>query len=149
MAAPAGLAPVVRGSDAASRLATLSREVLRHVGVILLFSVPAVVLWWHVWSGHPSSTLTCGCGDPAQEVWFIAWPASALWHLANPFFSGAVNVPYGANLLTNTSGTLVGVVLSPITRIWGPVTATNVALTLCPGISAWGCWVAIRRFVDW
>ena len=51
------------------------------------FTVPAVVLWWHVWSGHPSSALTCGCGDPAQEVWFMAWPAWAITHLHSIFFS--------------------------------------------------------------
>jgi hypothetical protein len=123
--------------------------VLRHLVWILAFTLPALVLWWHVWTGHPTSTLTCACGDPAQEVWFIAWPAWALWHAANPFFSSAVNVPFGANLLSNTSGTLIGLVLSPITRIWGPVAATNVALTLAPGLSAWGCWVALRRVVSW
>jgi hypothetical protein len=119
------------------------------IACVLAFTLPAIVLWWHVWSGNPASTLTCACGDPAQEVWFIAWPAWALWHLANPFFSSAVNVPYGANLLSNTSGTLIGLVVSPITRIWGPVAATNVALTLAPGLSAWGCWAAIRSVVRW
>jgi hypothetical protein len=121
----------------------------RHLLWIALFTVPAVVLWWHVWTGHPSSTLTCPCGDPAQEVWFMAWPAWALAHAANPFFSGAVNVPHGANLLSNTSGTLVGTVLSPVTWLWGPVAATNVALTLAPGLSAWGCWLGLRSFVSW
>jgi hypothetical protein len=79
----------------------------------------------------------------------MAWPAWAVSHVANVFFSGAVNVPHGANLLSNTSGTLVGVVLSPVTWLWGPVTSTNVALTLAPGLSAWGCWVAIRTLVSW
>jgi hypothetical protein len=123
--------------------------VCRHALWMFLFAVPGIVLWWHVWTGHPSSTLTCGCGDPAQEVWFIAWPAWAITHGANVFFSGAVNVPHGANLLSNTSGTLVGVVMAPVTWLWGPVTATNVALTLAPAVSAWGCWLAIRRFVEW
>jgi dolichyl-phosphate beta-glucosyltransferase len=125
------------------------RLVCRHAVWIALFSLPAIVLWWHVWTGHPSSTLTCACGDPAQEVWFIAWPAWALAHGANVFFSGAVNVPYGANLLSNTSGTLIGLVLSPVTWLWGPVVATNVALTLAPAVSAWGCWLAVRSFVTW
>jgi hypothetical protein len=116
---------------------------------IALFTVPSIVLWWHVWTGHPSSTLTCPCGDPAQEVWFMAWPAWAMAHAANVFFSGAVNVPFGANLLSNTSGTLVGVVLAPVTWLFGPVVSTNVALTLAPGLSAWGCWLALRRFVTW
>jgi hypothetical protein len=123
--------------------------VLRHALWIALFTLPSVVLWWHVWTGHPSSTLTCPCGDPAQEVWFMAWPAWAISHVANVFFSGAVNVPHGANLLSNTSGTLVSAVLSPVTWVWGPVASTNVALTLAPGLSAWGCWVAIRRIVAW
>ncbi len=125
------------------------RAVGFHLLAIACFTVPAVVLWWHVWSGHPSSTLTCGCGDPAQEVWFMAWPAWAITHLHNPFFSGAVNVPDGANLLSNTSGTLVGVVLAPVTWLFGPVTATNVALTLAPALSAWGCFAAIRPLVTW
>ncbi len=125
------------------------RLVLGHLVRILLFSLPAIVLWWHVWTGHPTSTLTCACGDVAQEVWFIAWPAWAVAHLANPFFSHAINVPFGANLLSNTSGTLIGIVLAPVTKIWGPIAATNVALTLAPGLSAWGCWLALRRYLHW
>jgi hypothetical protein len=132
-----------------SRPIRVARALCRHVLWIALFALPGVVLWWHIWTGHPSSTLTCACGDPAQEVWFIAWPAWALSHGANLFFSGAVNVPHGANLLSNTSGTLVGLVLSPVTWLWGPVTATNVALTLAPAVSAWGCWLAVRSFVSW
>ena len=55
-----------------------------------------------------------------------------------PVLLARVNVPYGANLLSNTSGTLIGLVLSPVTRIWGPVAATNVALTLAPGAERLG-----------
>lgn len=132
-----------------SALARGARAIAFNLGVLVLFTVPAVVLWWHVWSGHPANTLTCACGDPAQEVWFVAWPAWALAHLHNPFFSSAVNVPNGANLLSNTSGTLVGVVLAPVTWLFGPVATTNVALTLAPALSAWGCFAAIRPLVTW
>ena len=120
-----------------------------HVAALAAFTVPAVVVWWHVWSGHPASALTCGCGDPAQEVWFMAWPAWAISHLHNVFFSGAVNVPHGANLLSNTSGPLIGVVMAPVTWVFGPVTATNVALTLAPALSAWACFAAVRPLVRW
>jgi dolichyl-phosphate beta-glucosyltransferase len=136
----------LRGRTGASRVLPL---IGRHVLWIALFTLPAIVLWWHVWTGHPSSTLTCRCGDPAQEVWFMAWPAWAIAHAGNPFFSGAANVPHGANLLSNTAGTLVSMVLAPVTWLWGPVAATNVALTLAPGLSAWGCWLALRSFVSW
>ncbi len=120
-----------------------------HAGAIVLFAIPAIVLWWHVWTTHPSTTLTCPCGDPAQQVWFTAWPAYALAHGHNLVFSQWVNTPHGANLLSNTAGTLVATVLAPITWAWGPVTATNVALTLAPALSAWGCFVALRPLLTW
>ena len=136
---PAGRGTALRGL----------RTVGFHLVALACFTVPAIVLWWHVWSGHPSSALTCGCGDPAQEVWFMAWPAWAIAHLHNVFFASVVNVPHGANLLSNTSGPLVGIVLAPITWLYGPVTATNVALTLAPALSAWACFAAIRPLVNW
>ncbi len=79
----------------------------------------------------------------------MAWPAWAISHLHNVFFSGVVNVPHGANLLSNTSGPLIGVVLAPVTWVFGPVTATNVALTLAPALSAWACFAAVRPLVRW
>ena len=140
LAGPPGPTPVLLGAIKAIGF---------HVGVIALFAIPAIALWWNVWTTHPSTTMTCSCGDPAQQVWFTAWPAFALAHLHSVVFSHWVNVPDGANLLSNTSGTLVSVVLAPITWAWGPVVATNVALTLAPALSAWGCFVAVRSVVTW
>jgi hypothetical protein len=140
---------LVESEDRAGAPARVAKTLGFHLGAIALFAVPAVLLWWHVWSGHPANTLTCACGDPAQEVWFVAWPAWAIAHLHNPFFSSVVNVPDGANLLSNTAGTLVGVVLAPVTWVFGPVAATNVALTLAPALSAWACFAAVRPLVTW
>lgn len=149
----AGARLASEGDPPAPPVRNRSVRVLRtfgfHLVAIAGFTVPAVVLWWHVWTGHPASSLTCGCGDPGQQVWFTEWPAWAIAHLHTLFFSGVVNVPKGANLLSNTSGLLVGVVLAPVTWLFGPVAATNVALTLAPALSAWGCFVAIRPLVSW
>jgi dolichyl-phosphate beta-glucosyltransferase len=57
--------------------------------------------------------------------------------------------PHGVNLLDNASSPLVGIVLAPITWVFGPFVATTLALTVAPGLSAWGCWLACRRFVSW
>ena len=85
---------------------------------------------------HPDPPLR----DPAQQVWFTAWPAYDSRTEHNLVFSHWVNVPNGANLLSNTSGTpRRRALLAPVTWIAGPVTATNVALTLAPALSAWGC----------
>ncbi len=119
------------------------------LGVIVAFTVPAVVLWWHAWSDGPGTTVRCNCLDPGQQVWFVDWPAYALSHGLNIFSTTWLWPPYGVNLLTNASSPLVGFVLAPVTWAFGPFVATTLALTLAPGLSAWGAWLACRRFVRW
>ncbi len=121
----------------------------RHLLAIVAFGIPGVVLWWHAWDGHLGSTLACACGDSGQTVWFVAWPAYALAHGLDPFFSSALHAPRGVNLLVNASSVPVGLVLAPLTWTAGPIVATNVALTLCPALSAWACWLACGQLVAW
>lgn len=105
----------------------------------------AVAVWWHVWTGHPTSTMTCACGDPASFVWFLDWPAYAIGHGHSLLFSGRVHVPGGMNLLNNTSVLALGVVLAPVTAIFGPVATLNVALTLAPVLTAISMYGCLRR----
>src|SRR5664280_1771966 len=109
----------------------------------------AVVLWWNVWSAHPTATTTCSCGDSALFLWFFAWPAHALAHGLDPFASAAMSHPGGVNLLANTSVLALGVVLAPVTWVFGPVASMNVALTVAPALSALAMFVLVRRWVDW
>jgi hypothetical protein len=133
----------------ASSPGSVAGAVARHIGLVLLFSVPAVILWWHVWDAHPASTVSCPCWDTGQQIWFISWPAYALEHGLLPLFTTSLWTPAGVNLLNNTSAPLAGTVLAPITWLFGPIVSNNVAFTLAPGLSAWSCWLACRRFVDW
>lgn len=125
------------------------RAILRHIGYITIFTLPAVAIFWHAWDGHLATAATCGCSDAGQQIWFTAWPAYALSHGSNPFFSSLIWSPHGTNLLVNASSPLIGFVLAPVTWAWGPVASTNLALTLAPGLTSWGCWIACRRFVSW
>jgi hypothetical protein len=109
----------------------------------------AVVLWWHVWTGHPTSTTTCGCGDSSLFTWFIEWPAYAIAHGLNPFYSTATGYPGGVNLPGNTSVLAIGVVLAPVTWVFGPIASMNVALTLAPALSALSMFALVRRWVAW
>jgi hypothetical protein len=127
----------------------LVRRVVVHLLVVCTYSLFGVLLWWRSWDGHLTTALTCACGDAGQAVWFVAWPAYALSHGLDPFFSGALFAPHGVNLLVNASSTVVGIALTPLTLAAGPVAATTVALTLAPGLSAWACWIACRRMVRW
>ena len=119
--------------------------VVAAVGYLLV----SMVVWWNVWTSHPTSTTTCGCGDTSLFTWFLDWPAYAAAHGLNPMYSTAIHVPYGVNLLANTSVLAVGVVLAPVTWLFGPVATLNVALTLAPALSALAMFVLLRRWVSW
>ena len=109
----------------------------------------SVVVWWGVWSTHPTSTTTCGCGDSSLFTWFLAWPAYALAHGLNPLYSTALFHPSGVNLLSNTAGVGIGVVLAPVTWLFGPVATLNVALLLAPALSALAMFILLRRWTSW
>jgi hypothetical protein len=116
---------------------------------LVLYVVASVAMWWGIWSAHPSSTTTCGCGDPARFIWFFEWPAYALDHGHSLFYSSWLFHPTGINLLNDTSVLALGVVLAPVTWAFGPVAAMNVALTLAPVLSALAMYVLLRRWVTW
>jgi hypothetical protein len=122
------------------------RPVVVSGGVYLLLGV---LLWWKVWTSHPTSTTTCGCGDSSLFTWFLDWPAYALSHGLNPLYSTAMFHPVGINLLSNTAEVGFGVVLAPITWLFGPVATLNVALTLSPVLSALAMFILLRRWVTW
>ena len=114
-----------------------------------VYLVLAVGLWWGVWSSHPSGTTTCGCGDGARFLWFFSWPSYALTHGHSLFYSSWLFHPTGINLLNDTSVIALGVGLTPITLVFGPVASMNVALTLAPALSALAMCILLRRWVQW
>ncbi len=113
------------------------------------YLVLAVVVWWNVWSSHPSGVAPCSCADPALVTWFMAWPAHALLHGLSPFYSSDIFHPTGINLLSNASSLALGIPLAPVTWLFGPVATLNVAATLTPALSALAMFWLLRRWVRW
>jgi hypothetical protein len=109
-----------------------------------LYLAFSVFAWWHVWSAHPSGTLTCPCGDPSLFTWFIEWPAYAVSHGLHPIYSTAMGTPHGVNLIF---GFFPGLVLTPVTWIFGPVLSLNLALLLSGPLSGLAMYWLLRRWV--
>jgi hypothetical protein len=109
----------------------------------------AVLWWWQVWTRSPSSTTLCGCGDASLFQWYVEWPAYALTHGRDLFYSTALFHPTGTNLLSNTSVLALSLPLVPVTLVFGPVASINVALTLAPALTAWATFFVVRRWVRW
>jgi hypothetical protein len=110
------------------------------------YLVVSLILWWHVLP-HPRSVTTCGCGDGALTIWFINWPAYALSHGLNPFYSSKLFVPVGINMTHNFLG--LGIVAAPVTWLFGPVASLNLIDLLSPPLSALAMFWLLRRWVTW
>lgn len=136
------------GDDDSARPARLPRPPAWLL-VLVVYLALAVIAWWHVWTGGPSFTMAGGSADPAQEVWFLAWALHAVERADNPFVTHALYAPAGVNLLANTSILALGVLLSPVTALFGPIVAFNVAVTLAPAASSLAAFFAIRRYAGW
>ncbi len=114
-----------------------------------LYLVASVVVWWNVWSGGPSSVMTCGCTDAGRMVWDLEWSTFALGHGHNLLFSTWQFHPSGFNLLADTSVPAIALVMAPVTSLLGPVTGVNVAATLIPALSALSMFWLLQRWVRW
>jgi hypothetical protein len=146
---PSGRPPASRHRSTGRRPTSRRRRLAPYVVAGLVYLAVSVVLWWHVWSTHPTATATCGCGDPALFLWFLEWPAYAIAHGHNPFYSTALFHPGGINLLSNTSVLAIGVPLAPVTWLFGPVATLNVASTLAPVFSGLSAFWLLRRWTRW
>jgi hypothetical protein len=110
------------------------------------YLVVSLVLWWHVLP-HLRSVTTCGCGDGALTLWVIKWPAYALSHGLNPFYSSKLFVPVGINMAPNSLG--LGIVAAPVTWLFGPVASLNLIDLVSPFLSALAMFWLLRRWVSW
>jgi hypothetical protein len=110
-----------------------------------LYLALSVLVWGHVWTGHPSAVTTCGCGDASPTIWFTFWPAYAISHGLDPLFSTAVGYPSGISLVFAP----FGIALAPLTWIVGTIASLNVALTAIPVLSALAMFALVRRWVTW
>jgi hypothetical protein len=115
-----------------------------------IYGVLSLVQNLPAWLHGPSHTLIAGGGgDPAQQVWFLAWTAHAITHFNNPLLSNWANVPTGLNLAGNTSMPFAGLIGTPITLLFGPITTFNVLSSLAFFTSATATLFAARRWTTW
>ena len=95
---------------------------------------------------HPGRMLvgTAGQHDPEIFVWSFAWWPHAILTWTNPFFSHVVYAPTGVDLAWATSVPGLAVAFAPVTLLFGPSVAYNVAAVLLPALSAWTAYLLFR-----
>ena len=71
------------------------------------------------WLNHDGRLLGSRPNDQGFNEWMLAYAAHAVSHLENPFFTTLQNAPSGVNLMTNVGMQLPGLVLAPVTLLFG------------------------------
>jgi hypothetical protein len=134
----------------------IRRIELRWVLIALSYIAGAAALYWQFPVISHNRIPLGPVGDQVQQVWFLAWPAHAITHFQNPFFSTAMNYPSGINMVTNTTMLGLGVLFAPVTWIFGPLAtyvillqvgfaATALSTAVCArklGANWWASWMA-------
>jgi hypothetical protein len=115
--------------------------------MLLAFLGLAVLLLGSTWLSPTTRILGGGVGDPGIFTWSLRWTPFAIGRQISPLFSDYLNHPDGVNLMWNTWVPLPGLLLSPLTLLFGPVLTFNVLVTLAYGLSAWSAYLAIHRYV--
>ncbi|MCU1490060.1 MAG: hypothetical protein JWM85_1465 [Acidimicrobiaceae bacterium] len=110
-----------------------------------LYVAIAFGLMANTWAA-PTTTIIGSGGDPQAYLWALQWPAFAIGHGIDPFYSHYLIAPQGTNLAwSGSSGP--GIVLAPLVMLIGPVLLYNLLATLSLALSAWLAQVAIYRLV--
>jgi hypothetical protein len=151
-AAAAGDVPTASGStppDAAAasagagggRLRALAaRPAIQHLAVLACYLAAGIVLTWPRALYLPRGQLP-ETTDVASYVWDLWWVAHQLVHLGNPWFTTHMAAPVGIQLGFDTTMPLVGLVMSPVTLLFGPAAAFNLLTIVMPGLL---CYVMYR-----
>jgi hypothetical protein len=85
--------------------------------------------------------------DVDQATWFVRYAATAVSHFRLPALeTTAMNAPHGVNLMWNTSFLLPGVVVSPVTLLFGPQVALTALLAIGFAGSAAAMFYVLRRW---
>ena len=85
-------------------------------------------------------------GDPTVNMWSLAWWPHALLHGLNPLVTNLVLTPNRINLaaVSPTLAPLAGIVLGPITLLFGPIVSYNVLMLASPVLDAFFAFLLCR-----
>ena len=116
----------------------------RQAALLALYVIASVAVTW------PRATYLAGqlpsTRDAASYVWGFWWLAHQVTHLANPWWSSYIAAPVGTQLAFDTLMPLPGLLMTPITLVFGPSVTYNLLSIACPGLL---CYLTYRAARLW
>jgi hypothetical protein len=147
---PASLAPAARGRRGAATGASsgpfASRPWVRELLVLAVFLAAGIAATWPR-ASYLAGHLPPGA-DQAEYVWNMWWIAHQVVHLGNPWFTGTLAAPVGVQLGFDTLTPLLGLVMTPVTLLFGPSASYNLVAIVLPGLACYAMYRAARLWLD-
>src|SRR5262252_7298905 len=84
--------------------------------------------------------------DAGAYVWGFWWVAHQVTHLGNPWATSYLAAPVGEQLAYHTLMPLPGLLMTPVTLIFGPSASYNLLSIACPGLL---CYAMFREARLW
>ena len=125
--------------------ALASRAVVQHLALLACYLAAGIAATWPRTLYLPRGQLP-ETSDVASYVWDLWWLPYQLIHLGNPWFTGHMAAPVGIQLGFDTTMPLVGLVMSPVTLLFGPSASFNLLTIVMPGLL---CYVMYRAARLW
>ncbi len=143
-------APAPAGTDrSAPTRRRWPRPARRDLAVAAGYLLAALYVSGHLWLDPVGRVQKNNNNDQAFFEFVLAHGMRVVFHGDNPFFAPQMNVPFGVNLMANTSILGISIPLAPITYLFGPPVSYAVLLTgaMAGTAFAW-YWVLSRHFVS-
>jgi hypothetical protein len=142
--AAASTAPARPAAVASEPLPAWGRT-LRHLALLVVYLAAGIALTW------PNATYLTNHHLPAVQdvagyVWDLWWVAHQIVHLGNPWFTAHMAAPVGIQLGFDTIMPLPGLIMTPITLIFGPTVSYSLLTIVLPGLL---CYVMYRAARLW
>src|SRR5215831_8718387 len=142
---PPDTAPGHRASPPGVRGA-FSRPWVREVVVLAAYVAAGIAVTWPR-AAYLTGRLPPG-PDQAEYVWNMWWITHQVVHLGNPWFTGTLAAPVGVQLGFDTLTPLLGLVMTPVTLLFGPSASYNLLAIVMPGLACYAMWRAARLWLQ-
>lgn len=138
---------MTRGADTGPRVLRVftTLPAAGHLTLLLCYLAAGVAVTW------PRATYIAGrlpsMRDSAAYVWGFWWMARRVSHLANPWVTNHMAAPAGVLLGYHTLMPLPGLLLTPVTLIFGPSASYNLLVIVVPGLLCYAMYRAARLWL--
>jgi hypothetical protein len=129
-----------------SGAALAASPLARQLGILLGYLVAGLAVTWprvtYLVDGKVQATR-----DGGVYVWDFWWIAHQIEHLGNPWYTRFIAAPVGAQLGYHALMPLEGVVMFPVTVLFGPSASYNLLTVLMPGLTGYAMYRAARLWL--